>query len=70
MINRARMLAEFLELVRIKCSTGQEREVADLIKAKLAELGLETEEDDAGGDGDVRGPSRLRRTLQTAKMKK
>lgn len=48
MINKERMLAEFFELVKIKCSTRQEREVADVLKARLAGLGLEVTEDDAG----------------------
>ena len=30
MINKERMLAEFFELVRIKCSTKGERQVADV----------------------------------------
>lgn len=48
MINRKRMLDEFLELVQIKCSTRAERQVADVVKQKLADLHLEVSEDDAG----------------------
>jgi tripeptide aminopeptidase len=48
MINQERMLAEFFELVKIKCSTRDEREVADVLKARLAELGLEVTEDNVG----------------------
>lgn len=49
MVNKDRVLAEFYELVAIKCSTRAEREVADVVKAKLAALGLAVEEDDVGG---------------------
>lgn len=49
MVNQERMLAEFFELVSIRCSTRAEREVADAVKAKLAALGLAVEEDDVGG---------------------
>ena len=48
MINQKRMLDEFFELVQIKCSSGQEREVADLVKQRLEKLGLEVSEDKAG----------------------
>lgn len=48
MINKERVLKEFFELVRIKCSTRQEREVADLLKTRLQELGLEVIEDNVG----------------------
>ncbi|EAX48832.1 peptidase T-like protein [Thermosinus carboxydivorans Nor1] len=48
MINRERMLAEFFELVKIKCSTRAEREVADLLKTRLTALGLEVTEDNVG----------------------
>lgn len=49
MVNQERMLAEFCELVRIRCSTRAEREVAEVVKAKLTALGLTVEEDDAAG---------------------
>ncbi|MCX7780551.1 MAG: M20/M25/M40 family metallo-hydrolase [Negativicutes bacterium] len=48
MINRKRLLDEFLEMIQIRCSTLKEREIADLLKAKLAELGLEVSEDNVG----------------------
>lgn len=48
MINEKRVLDEFFELVQIKCSTRAEREVADVIKAKLTALQLEVTEDDTG----------------------
>ncbi|HWR43547.1 M20/M25/M40 family metallo-hydrolase [Sporomusa sp.] len=48
MINRKRMLDEFYELVQIKCSTRAERQVADVIKQKLADLHMEVSEDNTG----------------------
>ncbi|EGO63969.1 M20/M25/M40 family metallo-hydrolase [Acetonema longum] len=39
MINQQRLLAEFFEMVKIKCSTRAEREVADLIKKRLQSYG-------------------------------
>lgn len=48
MVNQERMLKEFFELVKIKCSTRDEREVADVLKARLSQLGLEVTEDQAG----------------------
>ena len=48
MINKERMLAEFFELVKIKCSTTDERQVADLLKARLVALGMEVTEDNTG----------------------
>jgi tripeptide aminopeptidase len=47
-VNNERMLAEFFELVRIKCSTRAEREVVDVVKAKLGSLGMTVDEDDVG----------------------
>ncbi|HWQ61850.1 MAG TPA: M20/M25/M40 family metallo-hydrolase [Negativicutes bacterium] len=49
MVNQERMLTEFYQLVSITCSTRAEREVADVVKARLAAIGLEVEEDDVGG---------------------
>jgi tripeptide aminopeptidase len=48
MINKERVLAEFLEMVQIKCSTLQEREIADLLKVKLSALNMTVSEDDVG----------------------
>lgn len=47
-VNRERMLNEFFELVQIKCSTKDERQVADRIKPCLEALGGQVTEDDAG----------------------
>lgn len=60
MINKDRVLAEFCELVRLKCSTRAEREVGDAVKAKLAAAGLTVEEDDVaakigGNCGNILG---------------
>lgn len=48
MMNRDRILTEFMELVSITCSTRKEREIADVLKVKLAEAGLAVEEDGTG----------------------
>ena len=48
MVNKARVLAEFLELVQIKSSSRQEREIADALTKKLLDIGLEVVEDTAG----------------------
>ncbi len=48
MVNRDRMVAEFLEMVRVDSVSGKERDLADLLKARLENLGLEVFEDDAG----------------------
>jgi len=48
MVNEKRLLEEFMELVKIDSLSRQERKVADLLKAKLAGLGLEVAEDEAG----------------------
>lgn len=48
MINRVRMVNEFIELVRIDSLTRQERHMADTLKGKLEAMGLEVFEDDAG----------------------
>lgn len=48
MVNRERMLQEFFELVKVRCSTRAEREVADLLKERLQELGLTVTEDRTG----------------------
>jgi tripeptide aminopeptidase len=49
MINRERLVDEFLELVQIDSPSGQEREIADTLKQKLMDLGLKVYEDNAGG---------------------
>lgn len=48
MINKKRVLAEFFELIQVKCSTLQEREIGDLLTARLKELGCSVTEDNAG----------------------
>ena len=48
MIHRKRVLAEFFELVQIKCSTRQERKIGDLLIKRLTDLGGQVIEDNAG----------------------
>ena len=48
MINEARVKKEFLELIRIRCSTHNEREIGNLLTQRLPELGGTVHEDDAG----------------------
>lgn len=48
MINKQRILNDFFELVQIKCSTLQEREIGDLLTKRLQELGFSVMEDQAG----------------------
>ena len=48
MINEARVKKEFLELIRIRCSTHNEREIGNLLTHRLTELGGMVHEDDAG----------------------
>ncbi|NLY54052.1 MAG: M20/M25/M40 family metallo-hydrolase [Firmicutes bacterium] len=48
MVNQDRIVQEFLELVQIDSAPGQERQLADALKAKLEALGLEVVEDSAG----------------------
>lgn len=48
MINRERMLKEFIELVSIDSLTRQERQMADCLTKKLKDMGYEVYEDDAG----------------------
>lgn len=46
MINKQRLLNEFLELVQVDSETKYEREIADLLKSKFSALGVEVFEDD------------------------
>ncbi|WP_196607067.1 M20/M25/M40 family metallo-hydrolase [Pectinatus frisingensis] len=46
MINEKRLLDEFLEFVKIRCSTRQERKIADIVTRRLIELGCTVQEDD------------------------
>lgn len=48
MIDRKRVLAEFLELIAIPCSTHDERQIGDLLTKRLQELGGTVREDKAG----------------------
>lgn len=46
MINKERLLGEFLELVSISSQTENERQIADVLTAKLQDMGLSVFEDD------------------------
>ncbi|AFM41346.1 peptidase T-like protein [Desulfosporosinus acidiphilus SJ4] len=48
MPNRKRLIAEFLELVKIDSPGRQERQIADLLKERLVQFGMEVYEDQAG----------------------
>ena len=48
MIDKKRVLAEFLELIAIPCSTHDERQIGDLLTKRLQELGGTVREDKAG----------------------
>lgn len=48
MINKDRMLEEFMELVKIDSVSRNERRLADVLKERLAALGLRVEEDETG----------------------
>jgi tripeptide aminopeptidase len=47
MVNKQRLINEFMELVQTDSETGDERAICDLLKQKLESLGLEVEEDDS-----------------------
>lgn len=47
MINKQRLIDEFLELVQTDSETGDERAICDLLKEKLSKLGLDVVEDDS-----------------------
>ncbi len=47
MVNEARFLNEFLELVQVDSETKDEREIADVLIRKFSALGLEVFEDDS-----------------------
>lgn len=48
MVNRDRLISEFVELVRIDSLSLKERHMCDTLKLKLEALGYKPEEDDAG----------------------
>ncbi|OEF95551.1 hypothetical protein BHF71_05010 [Vulcanibacillus modesticaldus] len=47
MVNRERLIELFKELVMVDSETGHERAIADILKKKFSELGLEVVEDDS-----------------------
>ncbi|MFD1955809.1 M20/M25/M40 family metallo-hydrolase [Paenibacillus thailandensis] len=47
MINKERVIGEFMELVQIDSETGNEQEISKALKSKFGALGLQLEEDDA-----------------------
>lgn len=48
MVNRERIVKDFIDLVKIDSPSLKERQMADEVKRKLSELGMEAYEDDAG----------------------
>lgn len=48
MIDKKRLLAEFYNLIKIQCSTKQERQVADILTSQLQQLQVEVREDKTG----------------------
>jgi len=48
MVNKSRILEEFCTLVGIDALSYEEREIADILKLYLSELGFEVKEDNAG----------------------
>jgi len=48
MVNKERLVGEFMELVKIDSLSRKERQMADLLKSKLERMGYSVIEDDAG----------------------
>ncbi|MBF7017051.1 M20/M25/M40 family metallo-hydrolase [Staphylococcus durrellii] len=48
MVNNDRLLATFLELVKIDSETGNEEKIQPILKEKLEQLNVQVEEDEAG----------------------
>jgi len=48
MVNKNRIIEEFMEMTKIDSETRNEREIADYLRLKLESLGLDVFEDDAG----------------------
>lgn len=48
LVNKKRMLEEFLELVQIDSPSGREGRIKEVLMRKLSDLGFEVHEDDAG----------------------
>lgn len=46
-INQDRLVEEFMELVQIDSETGQESKIAEVLKQKFTDLGLDVVEDDS-----------------------
>ncbi|KGX91302.1 hypothetical protein N781_04310 [Pontibacillus halophilus JSM 076056 = DSM 19796] len=46
-VNRERLLEEFLELVQVDSETKQESKIAEVLKKKFSDLGVEVKEDNA-----------------------
>lgn len=47
MISQDRLIQEFMELVQVNSETGNERQIADVLKSKFKALGLEVTEDNS-----------------------
>ncbi|MEN2464763.1 M20/M25/M40 family metallo-hydrolase [Ornithinibacillus sp. FSL M8-0202] len=47
MVNKDRLVSEFMELVQVDSETGFEADIAEVLKKKFSELGLEVLEDEA-----------------------
>ncbi|MCL5779946.1 MAG: M20/M25/M40 family metallo-hydrolase [Firmicutes bacterium] len=64
MVNAERVVQEFMELVQVDSESGAERQLADLLKERLAAMGLEVIEDNAGDHVEVgRGTGNVIATL-------
>ena len=72
------MVQEFLEFVRLPVHSKDERKIADVVKAKLEEIGFEVSEDDTaqkvgGNTGNLiarmRGESGIPTVLFSAHMR-
>ncbi|WP_407309276.1 M20/M25/M40 family metallo-hydrolase [Desulfosporosinus sp. SB140] len=48
MLNHQRLIAEFLELVKIDSPTRKERQIAEILKDRLMDLGMDVSEDQTG----------------------
>ncbi|MEG6510926.1 M20/M25/M40 family metallo-hydrolase [Desulforamulus ruminis] len=59
MVDSERLIGEFMELVQVDSESGAERQMADLLKEKLTQLGLEVFEDGAGAVEVGRGTGNL-----------
>jgi tripeptide aminopeptidase len=66
MINKQRLLDEFLELVQVDSETKHEAEIAKVLKKKFADLGLHVVEDDTTG-ATGHGAGNLICTLEATK---